>query len=141
MAAHPLAKATQALAAQTPSKSLPNGNDCDAAGGTPKFADVTIGDIRLEQQAHPATRRYMQYLLDNDIALIPEPDRVAFLLSARTHQLSHDGVLVRSATSPLQCPRIVLPPRFHQWCLSLYHDRQGRFGRNKTWGLISQRYV
>ena len=120
---------------------LPTGDNCDAAGAPPKFKHVTRAQILEEQQHHPATAQFIDYLLTGDITPINNAHRAAFKRTADRHYIADDGVLMMSASKASEKDCIVLPPRFHQWCLNLYHDRSGHFGIPKTLALISRRYV
>ena len=129
--------ATTALPAKP---GLPEGDDCDAIGATPRFKYVTRAEILAEQQKHPALMPYIDFLLTGDISSVPVDDQKEFRRVAMGHHLAEDGVLMMTSTGKAD-DRTVLPPALHQWCMCLYHDRQGHFGLQKTMNLITRKYV
>ena len=117
--------------------SLPTGNDTDCAGAPPRFT-VTTADIVAEQRTHPALEQIIEFIATGGSALPAFQDDLKQLeKQAKTHFLSDEGLLVYNSGRAGAPDRVYLPPRFHQWCLYSYHDRQGHQGWKRTFSIIA----
>ena len=135
----------------------------DAAGAPPKGRIPTASEIRDAQECHPATRQFLMALevplAERPFAMQPvlpvegESGYHQFLSETRLHFLSEDSLLCRRCPrlhvssngewfefGPLSEGRIVLPPKYQNWAMSLFHDRNGHMGVNKTFPSLARKY-
>ena len=101
--------------------------------------------IRLEQRAHPAIRKFIDYLLEGEGASsfveMGDKEKAEFKSKASEFGLTRDGLLVKRATGLLNQPRIWLPPCLIRQICRAYHDRLGHQGVSATTALILERYT
>ena len=135
---------------------LPRDEDVDATGAPPKFHIPTPSEVAEEQRQHPALRPIVLALLGEptEESGAPQPsslEHAAFIKELKLHKLQEDtGVLLRWCDAGSPGPddepasvagfRIVLPPKFHSYALTAYHDRVGHLGGKKCFSLLYRRY-
>ena len=142
---------------------LPSNDDADADGLPPRYRSPSRADIRAAQECHPASRQWMVALkadlCDRPFVMEPcipqegEPEFRAFCKELDRHVLSEDGLLLRRCRrfkvesngemfehGPLDRTRIVLPPKYQTWAMSMQHDRNGHQGVLKGFPGLVLRY-
>ena len=141
---------------------LPRNGDTDATGAPPKFRAPDASEICEEQRRHPALRPIVLTLMllagedagETGAPLPGSPEYAEFAKELDLHKLQEDtGLLLRWCTptqgdggpklEPMDIEsgyRIVLPPKFHSYAFTAYHDRVGHLGINRCLPLLCRRY-
>ena len=117
--------------------------------GTPSPVTMpTVSELLAEQECHPATGPWVDYLREGELS--------AAWLSARTAEdrqtlsrlpeqyfLDDDGLLCRRSEGskfPATAGLICVPPSLRHRILYHYHDRQAHFGTDKVLKMLQRRF-